>query len=242
MILALFAAATTLATMPGSDAVRFNACVALTASDAQRAVAEAEAWAGSARNLPAYHCLALTYVALQRWTSAATTFEKTAGDAEAQQDTRAAPLWIEAGNAALAADDPGRARTDLDRGIPFLKGPAMGQAYMDRARADVQLKDMVAARADLDTAMKLVPRDPFGWLLSATLARRQKDYDRAEKEIGEAIRLAPDDASIALEAGNIAAAKGVLGAARVAWEKALELDPKGPSGQAAAAALSANRD
>jgi len=243
MILPFLAAATTVATMPGSEVQRFTNCVALTRSDPVRAATEAEAWAGSAKTIPAYHCLGLAYSAAQRWTSAATVFEKTAAEAELAKDNRAASLWVQGGNAALAADDPGRARGDLDHAIPLpMASQARGEAYLDRARADVGLKDLAAARVDLDNAVKLTPQDSFAWLLSATLARRQKDYDRAEADIGQAIQLAPDDAAVALEAGNIAAAKGVIAAARIAWEKAVELAPKDPAGQAAAAALSANRD
>lgn len=242
IVLALLATAP-LATMAGGDAARFNTCTALIKADPVAAVPQAEAWATTARTVPARQCLGLAYVGAARWTSAATAFEQAAGDAQAQGDGRAAILWSLAGNAAIATDDPARARSDLDRAVqlPGLAIAMRGEAFLDRARADVALKDLAVARTDLDQGMRLVPADPFGWLLSATLARRQNDLVRAEKDIGEALRLASDDASVALEAGNIAAANGVIDAARIAWEKAVELAPKEPAGQAAAAALAANR-
>lgn len=228
---------------PGGEPARGRACAALIQNNPARAVVEAEAWNAVESTVGSRQCLGLAYVANQRWTQAASALEDAAALAEVGNDGRAGGLWSQAGNAALAADLPARARADLDHAIP---SPALtmlmrGEAFLDRARADVALNELSVARSDLDQGTHLAPADPFGWLLSATLARRQKDLDRAEKDIGEALRLAPDDAAVALEAGNIAAATGAIDAARVAWEKAVELAPKDPAGQAAAAALSANR-
>jgi tetratricopeptide (TPR) repeat protein len=89
----------------------------------------------------------------------------------------------------------------------------------------------------LDAALSLVPEDPLAWLLSAALARRMGDLSRAEKDIAEAAKRAPDDASVALEAGNIAAMGGQVEAAKTAWQAAQRLQPNGPQGQAAARAL-----
>ena len=61
--------------------------------------------------------------------------------------------------------------------------------------------------------------------------------DRARADIAEAARLSPDDASVALEAGNIAAMMGNDAAARTAWEAAVKIAPEGPQGKAAAKAL-----
>jgi uncharacterized protein HemY len=89
----------------------------------------------------------------------------------------------------------------------------------------------------LDAALGLVPEDPLAWLLSAALARRMGDLGRAETDIAEAAKRAPDDASVALEAGNIAAMGGKVEAAKTAWLAAQRLQPNGPQGLAAARAL-----
>jgi Flp pilus assembly protein TadD len=86
-------------------------------------------------------------------------------------------------------------------------------------------------------AAKLVPQDPLIWLLSASLARRNGDLDRARTDIAEAARLSPDDPSVALEAGNISAMMGNDAAARTAWEAAVKIAPDSPQGKAAAKAL-----
>ena len=86
-------------------------------------------------------------------------------------------------------------------------------------------------------ALKLVPADPLAWLLSATLARRTGDLARAQADIGEAMKRAPDDAAVALEAGNIAILSGAEAAARTAWAAAIKASPDSPAGKAAADAL-----
>lgn len=238
ILLALFAALP-LAQLGGGDATRFQACVALIKQDPGIAVDQADAWARQSNNVPSRHCLGLAFVAMERWTPAALTFAQAAGEAELQGDGRAALLWSQAGNAAIAGDDAAKGRGYLDRALalPSLTAPMQGEAWLDRARADVALNDPKQARIDLDKGMALVPQDPFAWLLSATLARRDNDLARAARDIAEAVKRAPNDPSVALEEGNIAGAAGQRDAARRAWTRAAQLAPGTPDGKAAAAAL-----
>ena len=186
---------------------RFDTCAALVKSDAVAAVKEGERWAAANGGFPARLCLGLAYVAQERWAPAEIAFAQAATQAEAQRDGRAGGLWVQAANAALAGDDPAKARADLDRAIalPVLSDPMRGEAFLDRARAAVALNDLPAARTDLDQALKLVPKDPLGWLLSAALARRQGDARRAAHDLDEARRLDPKAPEIAEEAARIAA-------------------------------------
>jgi tetratricopeptide (TPR) repeat protein len=243
-MIALLMLALPLAQMPGGEDARFAACSALVRTNPAQAVTEGEAWAEAAKSVPARHCLGLAYAAADRWTPATETFAQAAAQAQAEQDGRAATLWSQAGNAALAGDDPKRAITLLDKALALPAQPALveGEAWVDRARADFATGDMAAARVDLDRGLKLVPQDPFPWLLSATLARRQNDIPRAETDIARALTLAADDPAVQLEAGNIAAAAGKQDAARQAWTRAAQRDPTSPEGKAAAAALAQDRD
>jgi tetratricopeptide (TPR) repeat protein len=196
---------------------RYDACVALTKSDPAAAVKSADAWRVAGGGLPARKCLGLAYVADGRWAPAAIAFEQAAREAEIQRDGRAAEMWVMAGNAALGGEDPAQARDYLDRALalPVLSPAMRGEAYMDRARAQVEVANLPAARADLDEALKLVPRDPMGWLLSATLARRQGDRARAEKDIAEALRLAPGEEAVIAESAAISRMTPAPGAAKV---------------------------
>lgn len=238
-MIGLLALALPLAALPGGDAARLPACATLAKTSPAAAVTQGEAWAAQTPTLAARQCLALAYVAAERWTPAALAFEQAAEQAQGDGDGRAANLWSQAANAALAAGDPKRALTDIDRmlGLPSAPRLLAGEAWIDRARAHFALGDLAAARTDLDKAVKLVPDDPFGWLLSATLARKQNDQARADSDIAEALKHAADDPAVQLEAGNIAAAAGRTDAARQAWTRAAQLGPGSDEGKAAAAAL-----
>lgn len=235
--LLLAAAATAL---PPADQQRFKDCAALASLNPEKAVAEAEAWRSAGGGLLAKQCAGLAYVASERWPEAAAAFEQAARDAELQRDGRAANLWVQSGNASLANDEAVKAKEAFDRALalPVLSEPMRGEALMDRARASVAADQPAAARTDLDAALKLVPEDPMGWLLSATLARRQRDFPRAELDIREAARLAPTASAIAYEQGNIAYEQGQRDVARGSWERAISLDKSGAdAGNAARMAI-----
>lgn len=233
----LVAAAATAA--PAADQARFKTCVELVDTDPQAALESAETWQMDGGNVLARQCQGLAYAAQARWLSAMTTFQQAAEAAQQAKDSRAAALWVQAANSALAGGEFVKARSFIDAALieGTLKGPEAGEAHLDRARALVAVGDLTKARTDLDAAAKLVPQDPLIWLLSAALARRTGDLDRARTDIAEAARLSPDDASVALEAGNIAAMMGNDAAARTAWEAAVKIAPDGPQGKAAAKAL-----
>jgi tetratricopeptide (TPR) repeat protein len=236
MILLLLAAE---AAMPTAAEARFAACVALSEHDPVKALAEAGNWHMTGGGVLAQQCAGVAYAAQKRWLPAATAFEQAAREAERARDGRAGRLWVQSGNAALAAGDFPRARNALDAAIVGgqLKGAEAGEAFLDRARARVAVGTVGDARADIDKALQLTPQDPLAWLLSATLARRQNDLTRAAKDIAEAAKRAPDDASVALEAGNIAVLSGSDGGARAAWQAAVKAAPDSPAGKAAAASL-----
>lgn len=217
-------------------------CMAAVKTNAEAAVEAAEAWRARGGDIAARQCLGIAYMALNRAAPAALTFEQAARAAEAARDDRATDLWGQAGNAFLAAGDAAKARAALDTALARGGGsdPWKGELYIDRARADVELGDLPGARTDLDKALKLVPGDPMGWLLSATLARRMKDLTRASADIVEAIKLAPDEPSVALEAGNIAAMQGDIKGAREEWTVAAKKGAGTPIGKSAEAALAAN--
>lgn len=205
----------------------------------EQGVELANQWRLAGGGFLARQCLGLAYAAQQRWQPAAVSFEQAAREAEVELDPLSPTLWVQAGNARLAANDVPAARKAFDSALasPLLTGSVRGEAHLDRARALVALNDPKAARVDLDQAVKLAPEDPLAWLLSATLARRQNDLDRASKDIAEAAKRSPDDASVALEAGNIAMLSGSPEAARVAWQGAITNQPGSPAAKAAQAAL-----
>ena len=226
-------------TVATPEPTRFEACATLAETDPARALAEAGTWRIAGGGVLARQCEGLAYVTQKRWLPAAAAFEAAAREADVKGDGRSAVLWVQAGNAALAGNDPAKAALYFDGALARgqLTGNALGEVHLDRARARAALGDMKGARTDLDLATKHVPADPLGWLLSATLARKMNDLPRAQADIVEAAKRSPDDASVALEAGNIAVLSGRDDAARTAWEAAIALSPNSPSAKAATESL-----
>ena len=237
-MIALLLLAAEPATAP-ADVTRFEACADLAETDPARALDEASTWRLAGGGVMARQCEGLSYVTQKRWAPAAVAFEAAAREAETKSDGRAALLWVQAGNAALAGNDPAKATVYFDGALARgqLTDDALGEAHLDRARARASLGDLKGARADLDLATRNAPADPLGWLLSATLARKMNDLPRAQADIEEAAKRSPDDASVALEAGNIAILSGHEDAARTAWEAASRLQPGSSAAKAALAQL-----
>lgn len=222
-----------------AEPTRFEACALLADSDPARAIDEASTWRIAGGGVLARQCEGLAYVTQKRWAPAAAAFEAAAREADVNADGRAAFLWVQAGNAALAGNESAKAAAYFDGALARgqLTGEALGEVHLDRARARAAQGDLKGARADLDLVAKHVPADPLGWLLSATLARKMNDLPRAQTDIEQAATRSPDDASVALEAGNIAVLSGRDDAARTAWEAAIKLAPDSPSAKAATESL-----
>jgi tetratricopeptide (TPR) repeat protein len=239
MMLGLLALAIAAVTPPKPVVDRAADCLALAKSDPAKAAESANAWLTQGGGVAARQCLALAQAAQEAWGPATGNFEAAARDAQLRGDKMAAVLWMQAGNAALAGDEPVRARNALDRALALktMSVEMQGEAHLDRARAGVAANDLDGARVDLAEAVKLVPRDPLGWLLTANLARKRGDKPGALAAISQAARLAPNDASVAYEAGNIAQSNGQMDDAKAAWTRAAQLDPTSNAGQAAALAL-----
>lgn len=182
-------------------------------------------------------CIGGALAEAKRWHEAAGVFENAA---KLVNSTKATDLWTQAGNAWLAAGEPAKAGAALDAALVWSEGRSdfdKGELRLDRARAAVAAGDLDAGRTVLDQALTAVPTDPLAWLLSATLARRMGQPARAAKDIAEALKRAPDDAAVQLEAGNIAALAGDAERAKERWGDAARLQPDGDAGRAAKAVL-----
>jgi tetratricopeptide (TPR) repeat protein len=242
LILLALAAAAPAAGPVDTPENRYRGCLALTRTAPARAAGQAQAWLGSGGGIMAAQCLGLAHAAQAHWPEAAAAFEAAAKDAEGRQDRRRADLWVEAGNARLAAGDPARARAAFEAALAtrLLIPQLEGEVHLDLARAAVALGDPAGARVHIDKGLALVPKDAFAWYLSAALARQRNDLRRAQEDIARAVGLAPDDAAILLEAGNVAGASGERDAALGLYARAARAAPGSEAGKAAQAALAAN--
>ncbi|SCW79739.1 Tetratricopeptide repeat-containing protein [Sphingobium faniae] len=223
--------------VPPKYAAPFEACIDAALDAPEKGVAFAEKWRIQGGSFYARHCMGFAYARAERWAPAIVALEQAAEEAERTGEmAQSARLWAQAGNAALAGGDATKAKADFDaalaRGMP--DGFEKGEAYLDRARALVALKDNDGARESLDIALVQAAKDPLAWLLSATLARRMGEMPLAQAHIARAVQLSPDDASVALEEGNIAILTDHGDIARSAWQRAVKLAPETPAGKAAA--------
>ncbi|GAA0474895.1 hypothetical protein GCM10009096_15600 [Parasphingorhabdus litoris] len=215
--------------------VRFNECVDLALDDPASGVVEANKWRIEGGGFLARHCLGFAYAEQFNWAAATKTFAEAAQEAEIAKYPRVANFWAQAGNAALAGNQPTKALEYLNAALVqgSLVGLEKGEVHLDRARAHVALNDYAAAKAEFVLVHKLAPQDPLGWLLSATLARRMNDLVLAKSDIAVAAKLAAQDPAVALEAGNIAYAGGDVVQAKANWEKAVAMDAESRPAKAA---------
>ncbi|MBB4640937.1 tetratricopeptide repeat protein [Rhizorhapis suberifaciens] len=224
---------------PSGMQQKFELCMDAALDNPEAGVKQAEAWRMASGGYLARQCLGFAYAQQERWAPALVAFQQAADEADIAGDPASAQLWAQAGNAALAGGDPAKALNLFDaalaRGLP--DGFEKGEVYLDRARAHVALDQLSEARPDMDKALDQVPKDPLAWLLSATLARRVDNLSLAQAHIARAVALAKDDASVALEEGNIAMLSGAEDVSRLAWERAVRLAPNSPAGKAAAESL-----
>jgi tetratricopeptide (TPR) repeat protein len=225
---------------PALDAKRYDGCVRAIPTDAKAAEEFAVQWQSKGGGLPARHCQALAQLELGNAAGAAQTLARAAQAAETQKAPQAADFWGQAGNAALLAGDAKGAVGHFNSAIVAAGEFApirTANLLIDRARAQVELGNLAAARTDLDRATGLAPSEPSGWLLSAALARRQADLTRAKADIARAGSLAPADPDVQFEQGAILAANGDMDAARKNWDSIVKSSPGTPAAQLAAKAL-----
>jgi len=225
-------------------AARLRACIALIGTAPEQALETANAWLAERGGLPARQCLGLAFVARQQWPAAATVYEAAAREAEGAGDSARSDFWVQAGNAWLAAGEAPRALQAFDAALAAqgLGAELRGEAHLDRARVHVAMGHADRARTDLDRGLQLVPADPFGWYLSAALARRQGDAARARTDIARARALAPDNPDILLLAGTLAGEAGDMAEAERLYRRVAAAAPDSEAGREAQASLATIRE
>lgn len=211
---------------------RLGQCLTMAASDPFGALDLAEAWSESAQGAAraeAGECEGVALVGVERWGAAQLAFVRARDATPVSELARRARLGSMAGNAALADGDPAGAdalfRAAYGDAASAARAVLTGDIAVDWSRAMVALGRIDDASAKLAEARFSSPQNPLGWLLSATLSRRQDRLAEAQAQIEEAARLAPRDPAIGLEAGVIAVLSGRDEAARRSWQSVLQVAP-----------------
>lgn len=228
--------------VPTVEDDRLRLCVEQAASDPATALAEAGKWVaqsrGAGRSKP-LQCLGHVHAVLLRWDAAEAAFTEAAAVAAPGDPLRLAAVLGQAGNAALAGNEPERALVHFDAALKQPSGTpaARGQLQLDRARALVALDRAAEAGAAFTAAQADAPDEPLVWLLSATFARREGDLVAAQRLIEVAAKLAPKDPDVGLEAGVIAVLGGREAAARQSWQSVRRIAPNSKAAEVARAYL-----
>jgi tetratricopeptide (TPR) repeat protein len=239
--LLLVAAPASAQPLPMLNEVQFDECLKLAGTDPASAVTEASLWAQQGGGYLARACHGYALATDFKFDLAIPMLTEAAKLAEDKGDSRAARFWAQAGNAAIAADQPDAALDALNKALASqnLESTERADSEVDRARALVALGRPADAEAALTSARQLSPENGTAWLLSATLARRMNKLPDALTFIQTSAALLPRDAAIALEAGNIAVAAGDEGAARKQWEQTIAIAPNSRQAASATAQLAA---
>lgn len=226
--------------LPTLAELQFSECLNLARKDAPSAIADASLWAQQDGGYLALACHGFALATDFKFDLAVPVLVEAAQGAEAKNDPRAARFWAQAGNAAIADNQPSEALTALDRALAVATvNTEKADIEIDRARALVTLGQPDGAMTALTTARQLSPENGTAWLLSATLARRLNKLPDALTYIQTAAALSPRDPAVALEAGNIAIAAGDEAAARKQWEQTIAIAPTSRQANSAQAQLAA---
>lgn len=217
---------------PATAPSRLQQCLTLADSAPLDAIELGEDWLRSAKGsalADPNHCLGAAHNRLGRAVQAEVAFVAARDAVPFAERGRRAALGAMAALTMLDQDDP--ARADATFAAAHADAQAAGNAALaadiaiDRARAQVALKQDQAAALGLAEGRVNSPANPLGWLLSATLARRQGDLAAAQGFIEQAAVRAPRDPAVGLEAGVIAVLAGREAAARKSWQSVLRLAP-----------------
>ncbi len=137
-------------------------------------------------------------------------------------DGEPATLNVRAG-AYEALGKPKEAAEDYRRMIELK--PKEPDAYVCLARLLDKQGERAKAKECLDSLVIAAPESMWSFIRRAEWRRDHSDFDAALADCGQAAKLAPASAVPALVQASIAAARGDIGAATAAAERALEKAP-----------------
>lgn len=229
------------------EAQRYHDCVSEALNNPVETFVIANEWRDEGGGIPAEHCLALVLTALERYEPAAKQLELVAKHLKAGSGFNPfimkntpelqAGLHVQAGNAWLLAERGGEAYDAFSNALEEIGANALGsdEILIDRARAAVMMGNVDAAIRDLDNAQLMSAGNALIYLYRAAARRQQEDLAAANADIQTALKLAPKNPDIQLEAGNISAARGELDKARTHWLETTLLSEDGNAVEAARA-------
>lgn len=215
------------------EPTKLQLCLSAIDENPLSAIEAAQEWLRVTKGAPSAepnHCLGVANNRLGRPVEAEAAFNAAREALPGSDKLRRASFGAMAALAVLEQGDAARADTGFAAALAEAKAGGdmrlAGDIAIDRARAQVALKQDAAAAAGLAEGRTASPDNPAGWLLSATLARRQEHLADAQTFIQRAADLAPFDPDVGLEAGVIAVLGGRDETARKSWLSVIKVAPE----------------
>ena len=210
----------------------------------QQALPLARAWEEAGGGNAARHCIAYALSLSGDWRGAAHIFSSLADEMngfyrqhpDSDLASTVAPLYGQAAQAWLQADEPEKALTAIDAALAIT--PKDESLHLDRLVALGKSGDFEGAVAESDKVLDLDPKSSDAWLYRAGALREMGLPDQALEAIGEAAKLKANDPAILLERGSIRRALGDGPGAREDWQKVQDLAPGTPEATQASKSLS----
>lgn len=232
-ILAILAAATVMSTAVVSSHAaetktaaaqkRYGACVALTKSDANKALARASAWEHRGGGLPADHCLALALVALKQYADAAKELERIAAAMTTPPNPLRPEVLDQAGNAWFLAGDAKQAYGSFTAAVAL--APQNVNYLTDRARAALALGDNADAARTLSMALRQDPTRTELYILRGEARRKLGKIKLAFEDADTALALDPTSVRALIERGILREDMGDDKGAEQDWLSVVRLAP-----------------
>jgi tetratricopeptide (TPR) repeat protein len=219
--------------IPGKN--RYERCLTLTKSNAEKAAEAAETWHEAGGGAAALHCEALALVALHRYAEAAEKLDQAAMAADTHNIDLRVALFDQAGNAWLLAEQPQKAETSINSALAL--APRDEDMLFDRARARAANRNWPGAESDLRTLLAIDHERADAYVLRASARHAEGKKADALSDLGRAMQIYPDYPEALVERGSMRFEAGDMVGARADWTMAARASPNSDAGAAARARL-----
>lgn len=213
----------------------YGACMALARTAPEDALAQAEALSKAGAEAPARHCVATAMLSLGKPAQAAKVLDDLTRDLGKAPADQRAELAAQAGRAWLTAGDAAKAVASFTQALAAL--PDSTALLIERAVANGAAGKDFEALDDLNRAVELAPASADARALRGAAYRRVGALELAQENLEAALTLDSGHGPAWLELGLLREATGDRAGAEVALRRAAGIDPDGPVGRSARAAL-----
>lgn len=189
------------AAIQADEQARLQACIAKIEEDPENAYEDGLAWVSEGSRPPARHCRALALVALEQFEVAAAQLESLAAAPDAGSLDQRALYLSQASSAWLQAGAFEAAIVTLTEAIKLR--PTETDFLVDRAMANLALRNFLPARSDLDDALGRQPDNAQAYQLRAEVNLKEDRLAAALDDIEAALQIDPLNVDVALLRGEI---------------------------------------